>query len=585
MKYTLLVLAALALPGAALAQTDKVKVKVKTKGQPVGSPVGRYPGGIAPHGSVPMPDPLPDPPAPGAGIRPPGPVSAPPTDYAVPYADRYITQEHLRRDLTVLASDEYEGRETGTKGQKMAAEYISKQFAADSLVAPVAANAANPYLQTFGLEHSAWQPGGALTAGGKAYEWLKDFYAFGRSPFGQATAVQPVFVGYGIEQGDYSDYKGRDVQGKDLLVLLGEPRTAEGKSVLSPDGSPTKWSVDFRAKAALAAQKGARSIFFVSQEAADKFEKTTARLAPRVMQPIIAFADQPGGRAPAFFVSPALGLKLLGANAAAVQQYATATAAAKKPVASKFKPVKFSISAPQQRSTVTTENVLGFLPGTDLKDEILVVSAHYDHLGIIGGEVYNGADDDGSGTVGMLSIAQAFAKAARSGHAPRRSLLFLANTGEEKGLLGSEYYTDHPVFPLANTVTDLNIDMIGRTDEAHAGKPDYVYVIGSDKLSSQLHAALQETNRQHGNVDLDFRFNDPADPNRFYYRSDHYNFAKQGIPVAFFFSGVHPDYHEASDEISKIEFNKLEARARLVFFLAWDLANRNARPVVDSNRQ
>ncbi|MGI4740297.1 MAG: M28 family peptidase [Janthinobacterium lividum] len=556
MKYITLALVALALPTSLLAQAP---TKVKTKFKP-----GK--------------------PAPAAN-RPATSAPAAPTDYALPYADRYITQEHLRRDLSVLASDEYEGRETGTKGQKMAAAYISQQFRNDSLTAPVAANTTNnPYLQTFGMERSAWQPGGTLTVGGKAYEWLKDFYAFGRSPFAQTAAVQPVFLGYGIEQGAYSDYTGRDVKGQDVVVLLGEPRTADGKSVLSPDGSPTKWSVDFRAKAALAAQKGARSIFFISQEPADKFEKMTARLAPRVMQPTIAFADQAGGRAPAFFVSPALGLKLLSTSATALQQYATATAAAQKPVASKFKPVRFSLSAPQERSTVTTENVLGFLPGTDLKEEILVVSAHYDHLGIIGGEVYNGADDDGSGTVGMLSIAQAFAKAARSGHAPRRSILFLANTGEEKGLLGSEYYTDHPVFPLANTVTDLNIDMIGRTDVAHEGKPNYVYVIGSDKLSSQLHAALQETNRQHGNLDLDFRFNDPADPNRFYYRSDHYNFAKKGVPVAFFFNGVHADYHEASDEISKIEFGKLEARARLVFFLAWDLANRDARPAVDSNK-
>ncbi len=553
MKYTALLAAALALPAPLLAQTTKVKTKLK-------------PG------------------SPAKAVTPPAPQPAAPVDYAARYAERYVTQEHLRRDLTILASDEYEGRETGAKGQKMAAEYISQQFKLDSLQAPVTANAANPYLQTFGMERSAWQPGGTITVGGKAYEWLKDFYAFGRSPFDQATAVQPVFLGYGIEQGDYSDYKGRDVKGQDVIVLLGEPHTADGKAILSPDGTPTKWGVDFRAKAALAAAKGARSIFFVSQEPADKFEKMTSRLAPRVMQPTIAFADQAGGRAPAFFLSPALGLKVLGTNAATLAQYATATAAAKQPTASKLKPVKFSISAPQQRTAVTTENVLAFLPGTDLKDEIIVVSAHYDHLGIIGGEVYNGADDDGSGTVGMLSIAQAFAKAAHAGHGPRRSLLFLANTGEEKGLLGSEYYTDHPIFPLANTVTDLNIDMIGRTDAAHEGKPDYVYVIGSDKLSSQLHEALQTVNRQRGNIDLDFRFNDPADPNRFYYRSDHYNFAKKGIPVAFFFNGVHGDYHEASDEVSKIQFDKLEARARLVFYLAWELANRDTKPAVDSNK-
>ncbi|RZK90882.1 MAG: M28 family peptidase, partial [Hymenobacter sp.] len=289
-------------------------------------------------------------------------------------------------------------------------------------------------------------------------------------------------------------------------------------------------------------------------------------------------------RAPSFFVSPAVGYQLLGTTETAVTAYEKATAAAKAPAASKFKPAKFTISAPQDRSAVSTENVLGFLPGTDKKDEILVVSAHYDHLGIIGGQVYNGADDDGSGTVGMLAIAEAFAKAAHAGHRPRRSVLFLANTGEEKGLLGSQYYTEHPVYPLASTVTDLNIDMIGRTDAAHEGKPDYVYVIGSDKLSSQLHAVLEAANQRHGNLALDYRFNDPNDPNRFYYRSDHYNFAVHKVPVAFFFNGVHADYHEETDEISKIEFDKMEARARLVFYTAWELANRDERPIVDSNK-
>ena len=555
MNYFPLLLAALALPAAAQAP---VKVKIKTK-----------PGTTKTQ-------------APAATAARPAPAAPAPVDLPKVYAERYITQEHLRRDLGVLASDEYEGRETGTKGQQMAAAYITQQFKDDSLVAPVAANPANPYLQTFSLERSAWQPGGTLALGGKTYKWLEDFYALGRSPFQQATVVQPVFAGYGIEQGDYSDYKNLDVKGKDLLVLLGEPTSAEGKPLLGQGGKPSKWGVDFRAKAALAAQKGAHSVFFLSQDA--NFAKLEARLTPRIMQPTIAAAESGSGRAASFFVAPALGLQLLGTTEAKLKVYEAATAAAKAPVASKFKPAKFTLDARQERSAVSTENVLGYLPGTDLKNEILVVSAHYDHLGIIGGEVYNGADDDGSGTVGMLSIAQAFAKAAHAGHGPRRSLLFLANTGEEKGLLGSEYYAEHPVFPLANTVTDLNIDMIGRTDAAHAGKPDYVYVIGSDKLSSQLHAALESVNQARGGLELDYRFNDPNDPNRFYYRSDHYNFAKKGIPVAFFFNGVHPDYHQASDEISKIEFDKLEARARLVYYLAWELANRDQRPAVDSNK-
>ena len=557
MKYSLLLLAGLALPATALAQgSGKVKTKVKK---------------------------VPPTSAPATPLKVVPPASA--ADYATLYAERYITQDKLRRDLSVLASDEYEGRETGTKGQKMAAAYISQQFKLDSLMAPVTANTANPYLQTFNLERSAWRPGGTLMVGSKTYKWLEDFYAFGRSPFQQITAVQPVFVGYGIEQGTYSDYAGRDVKGKDLIILLGEPRTPEGGSILSTDGNDTKWGVDFRAKAALASQKGARSVFFVDFSATSNFAKLMGRLTPRIMQPTIAAAEAGGGRAPSFFVSPAVGYQLLGTTEAAIAAYEKATAAAKAPVASKFKAAKFSIAALQDRSAVSTENVLGFLPGTDKKDEILVVSAHYDHLGIIGGKVYNGADDDGSGTVGMLAIAEAFTKAAHAGHAPRRSILFLANTGEEKGLLGSQYYTEHPVYPLASTITDLNIDMIGRTDAAHEGKPDYVYVIGSDKLSSQLHAVLEAANQRHGNLALDYRFNDPNDPNRFYYRSDHYNFAVHKIPVAFFFNGVHADYHEETDEVSKIEFDKLEARARLVFYTAWELANRDERPVVDSNKQ
>ncbi|NML65640.1 M28 family peptidase [Hymenobacter sp. RP-2-7] len=554
MRYAFWLLAALALPAAAQAP---VKVKVKTKRGTATAPT--RPAAVAPA------------------------APAPPADYARLYAERYITQEHLRRDLGVLASDEYEGRETGTKGQQMAAAYITQQFKDDSLVAPVAANAANPYLQTFSLERNAWQPGGTLVVGGKTYKWLEDFYSSsGRSPFQQPTAVQPVFVGYGIEQGDYDEYKNLDVKGKDVLLLSGEPRTAAGKALLSADGAATKWGANARAKIALAEQKGARAVFLISQDA--DFAKNMARLTPYIMRPTITTAGAGGGRPPLFMVSPALGLKLLNTSETKLKAAEAAAAEAKVSVASKLKPAKFTISAPQEHSAVSTENVLGFLPGTDLKDEVLVVSAHYDHLGIQNGQVYNGADDDGSGTVGMLSIAQAFAKAAHAGHGPRRSILFLANTGEEKGLLGSAYYAEHPVFPLAATVTDLNIDMIGRTDSAHLGKPDYVYVIGSDKLSSQLHAALERVNKERGGLELDYRFNDPNDPNRFYYRSDHYNFAKKGIPVAFFFNGVHADYHQASDEISKIEFDKLEARARLVYYLAWDLANQDARPVVDSNK-
>jgi hypothetical protein len=556
MPALLLAAALLAAPAVAQDAPGKRKVKVKHKDKDkTEAPATAAPAEAAPTRQAPVP-----------------------VDNARIYAEG-ITQADLRKHLTVLASDEYEGRETGEKGQKMAAEYIANRFKELGLVGPVK-NSDNPYLQHFTMERSTWPGGATLKAGGQTFQWMKDFYAAGNSPFDKTTTLQPVFVGYGIEEGSYNDYAGLDVTGKDLIVLLGEPQK-DGQPALSKDGKPTKWGNDFRAKSALASQKGARSVFFVSTSAGD-FDKAMTRMQPYLGRPSISFMDKKESRAATFFVSPALGYKLLGTNEAAVRKYSTAAAAGKP--ASAFKPAAVVVTAPKKREQFTTENVLGFLEGTDKKDEILVVSAHYDHIGVIGGEVHNGADDDGSGTVSVLEMAEAFVQAKAAGQGPRRSMLFLTVTGEEKGLLGSEYYTDHPVFPLAQTVADLNIDMVGRTDKEHEGKADYVYVIGSDKLSSELHTIVLNANQQYTGIDLDFRFNDPGDPNRFYYRSDHYNFAKHKIPVAFFFNGVHADYHGAGDEVDKIEFPKMEKRARLVYYAAWELANREQRIVVDSNK-
>lgn len=228
-----------------------------------------------------------------------------------------------------------------------------------------------------------------------------------------------------------------------------------------------------------------------------------------------------------------------------------------------------------------SENVVAFIKGTEKPDEIVVISAHLDHEGVKNGKVYNGADDDGSGTVAMLEIAEAFKMAADAGKGPKRSILFLHVTGEEKGLLGSKYYTENPIFPLANTVTDLNIDMIGRIDARHKGNPNYVYLIGSDKLSTELHNLSEKVNAKYMNIDLDYKYNDENDPNRFYYRSDHYNFAKHNIPIIFYFNGTHADYHKPTDTPDKINYELLENRTRLVFYTAWEVANRENRLIVD----
>ena len=230
----------------------------------------------------------------------------------------------------------------------------------------------------------------------------------------------------------------------------------------------------------------------------------------------------------------------------------------------------------KSNQTIRGENVLGYIEGSDLKDELLIITAHYDHLGKHDSLIFNGADDDASGVSAALEIAEAFMLAKKGGNGPRRSILIMPVSGEEKGLLGSRYYTDNPIYPLENTVANLNIDMIGRLDDWH-DNGNYVYLIGSDRLSYDLHNLNEKINDEYIGIDLDYRFNDKDDPNRYYYRSDHYNFAKNDIPVIFYFNGVHEDYHKPSDTIEKIDFDKINTITRLIFLTAWEIANRDER--------
>lgn len=229
----------------------------------------------------------------------------------------------------------------------------------------------------------------------------------------------------------------------------------------------------------------------------------------------------------------------------------------------------------------SSENVVAIIPGSVWPQEYIVLSAHYDHVGAKGDTIYNGADDDGSGTVALLEIAQAFKKAQDQGMGPKRSIVFLHVTGEEIGLYGSRYYTDNPIYPLEQTVCNLNTDMIGRIDPNKAGNDNYIYLIGSDKLSQELHDLSENVNQEFSQLELDYTFNDENDPNRFYYRSDHYNFAKNNVPIIFYFNGVHEDYHQPTDTPDKIEYPLMSKRAQLIFHTAWEVANQEKRIVAD----
>jgi len=224
-----------------------------------------------------------------------------------------------------------------------------------------------------------------------------------------------------------------------------------------------------------------------------------------------------------------------------------------------------------------SQNIIAYIKGSEFPDEYLFISAHSDHEGLIDGEIYNGADDNGSGTAAVLEIAEAFNEAVKDGYKPKRSIVFLHVTAEEKGLHGSRYYSNNPIFPIENTMATLNIDMIGRVDPSHKDNENYIYVIGSDRISTELHFIAQKANDKFTKLNLDYKYNADNDPNRYYYRSDHYNFALKGIPIIFFFNGEHEDYHKPTDTADKINYPLLSKRTKLIFATAWHIANSDER--------
>lgn len=501
-----------------------------------------------------------------------------------------INKDNAYKHLSILASDEYEGRETGKKGAWMAADYIRNYFKSLGLKAPVNGSYFQPIdMVSYNLS------GMALSINGQAKEYGKDFVisastvTLGGFNF---NAGEIVFAGYGLDQQGYNDFAGIDVAGKVVLIFAYGDPTIKGAAPAPSD-------------------RAARRRMMAAQQAKIQYLASHKALAVIQIDPNLDNITEEmkanySGKGDVMLKTAANTAKLQGTNTLASIRVSTATAnellkaagttvsALQEKISSSVKPasqtVKINVTgkAAKEEVKVRAENVLGFLEGSDpvLKDEILVITGHYDHIGLTTSgtdKVNNGADDDGSGTTGVLLIADAFVKAKKAGKGPKRSILFMTVVGEEKGLLGSEWYSEHPVFPLDKTITDLNIDMIGRVDEAHKDNPEYIYIIGSDMLSSDLNAIGIRANDDNIKMNLDMKYNNRTDPNQFYYRSDHYNFAKHGIPVIFYFSGVHADYHQPGDEVSKINFELLSKRAQLVYYTAWELANGAKRPVVDKN--
>ncbi len=338
-------------------------------------------------------------------------------------------------------------------------------------------------------------------------------------------------------------------------------------------------------KRELAQEKGAKGVVVILSD--DDFEIRRSRMRRWILRKSTTLRREMQGEGtnlPTLFINETTANQwLAGSKVPSLTQH-TELLEKGKPTKAAACEVSLNMDITQRRSEFEAENVLAYFEGSDpeLKNELVVITSHYDHVGIIDGEIHNGADDDGSGTVTVMELARQFKQLQKDqGISPKRSVLFMNVVGEEKGLLGSEYYADHPVVPLENTVANLNIDMIGRTDESHPDDPRYVYLIGSDKLSSELHEISEFCNTTYTELALDYTYNAPDDPNRFYYRSDHYNFAKNNIPVIFYFTGVHEDYHKPGDDAEKILYPKMAEIGKLVFHTAWHLANTDQRIQVD----
>ncbi|MBC8143321.1 MAG: M28 family peptidase [Armatimonadetes bacterium] len=503
-------------------------------------------------------------------------------------AEKTLTQRNLRSYLTFIASDELEGRDTPSNGLNTAARYISTFLDRWGFV-PKGDN--GTFYQTIRVRSTYIDNDkSAATVAGKTLTAGQDFLPQGGSEKNSAVATPAplVFVGHGwFVKGKLDAYAGVDVRGK-IVVVAPLPRFLPF-GVTQDDIPRDKRGTDWMPPEEYAKAQGAVGVIRLPSEDAATWAKTAAGTRPsrRVqLSPVYPNAAEDTD-VPIIGVSPEVATALLAGEKT---DLATAIADARAKTetgAFALAPDKTATLAVGIRTeTVSTQNVVAAWEGSDdkLKNEYVALGAHYDHVGLSTNanapdKIYNGADDDGSGTVGLLSMAETLA--SHPDKRPKRSLLFVWHCGEEKGLWGSEYFTRSPTVPLASIKAQLNCDMIGRSkpegDTQERNKtlssPDTIYVIGARMISPTLGDIVDKVNHDYTRLNYDTRYDDPKDPNRFYYRSDHYNYAKRGIPIAFFFDGVHVDYHRPSDEVSKIDFPKYERVVRTVFVTAVAVAN------------
>ncbi|MFW5760438.1 MAG: M28 family peptidase [Cyclobacteriaceae bacterium] len=458
-----------------------------------------------------------------------------------------IDKHDLQTHIKVLSSDSLAGRGMGSPGLKKAQDYIQSHFKKTGLQ-PMSDN----YLQPFYLIKETTGET-YINIKDKRYENGVDFAFLGKTVFDQEIQSQLFYVDQ-LQDPTIHDHE-------KIISVAAFPSSKYLKTL--PDNN----------------EKG--SVFIISNRG-EEANQNTFEYLKKASNNDLYFAAKPPeikDETDAFLTSPRLVADAFGISVKQLMNWDKNTPNQKQ-LRQINNPI-ITIKTSKNYDTIVTANVIGFIEGSLHKNEILVISAHYDHLGTIDSTYYPGADDNGSGISALLEIAEAFKQAKENDNGPARSLLFIAFTGEEEGLFGSSYFVENPLIKLDDTMVNLNIDMIGRTDDFYNADTPYLYLIGSDKISSELHQISEEVNQKTIQLKLDYRYNADNDPNRYYYRSDHFNFARHGIPVIFYFNGTHQDYHEVTDTENKINYQLLQQRAQLIFYTAWELANREKRLKTD----
>ncbi|MGM0546650.1 MAG: M28 family peptidase [Bacteroidota bacterium] len=514
-----------------------------------------------------------------------------------------ISTDFLKPRLTAFAHDSMEGRETGTEAENVAANYLAEQYQNLGLEP---AGDDSSYFQHFELN--------SFKSDSVVFELYKKNEE-GKKRINRSVADQNntgqfvrlfggtdslkgdlVFAGFGVNDSDrgVTHLDGVDLEGKWVLVFQRIPNVVESDTLVNPQ-------ISTRARFQTIMDKGAEGILVIPGESSQEYDMVAEKMQGSFGESSrmdLAYRNQENNSndLPGAYnmIHPELAAQILDLDSAKeVIKYSEQLT----DDITNFEPRELDYELVHEpytsKETIESKNVLAFYEGADpqLKDEVVVLTSHYDHVGIgepdsTGDSIYNGADDDGSGTIGMLNIAKAFASAGKNGVKPKRSILFLNVSAEEKGLLGSRYYSDHPVFEMDKTVANLNTDMIGRVDSLHQseGVEKYAYIIGAELISSDLDSLIKAANEQSGQIKLNKKYNDLKDPNQFYRRSDHWHFGRKGVPFAFFFTGVHEDYHRPSDEVQKIRFDKMSSILKTMYATTVMIANAEERPQVDNQQ-